>query len=578
MRIKLAAIVAAVLAVAMAPTATQADDGPSAACTWTQWGQSAAHTGMSCVAGQHDLRLLEQFTVDPFAVQEAAENFGALAVNYPAPLLDGDGNVFMLQKAGTYVSCDPPGSGQPAPCGFGSIDQQVWTQRALQWRAGHLVPRWTFTSDWKPLPGTFDGMFQAALTPHYLFIPGAGGTVFQVDKQTGTPVRRINPFGATVDTAIHITGGLTVDAAGSLYYNAVKFDPAAGVNAPSWIVKVPVHGAIRLADYRSLIPSAPQATDLCYGTFADLSPRPARPWPPAPQPDGSPTLPPQRPCGAQRAGTNVAPAVGPDGTVFTVSRSEMAHTSNYAFIVALRPDLSLKWAASLRGRLDDGCGVLVPYGTGTSDCRAGAALGVDPATNLPPAGESPDFSNDSATVLPDGGVLYGAYTQYNGFRGHLMKFDAAGRFAGAFDFGEGMTAPVFPHDHTYSLITKDNHYTTGGPFYLTNLNADLHVQWQLANTSTQTCQRAPDGTITCTDDGEHPNGFEWCISSPALDRDGTLYGVSEDGYMYVVDAQGRERERVFLGRTIAEAYTPTAIDPAGRIYAQNNGVLYVLGH
>jgi len=578
MRLRTAAVLVAVVAAGSAPAAARADDGHSTRCGWTQWGQGPAHTGFSCVAGQHGLRLLEQFTVDPFAAQEAAENFGALAVNYPAPLLDGDGYVFVLQKAGTYVSCDPPGSGEPAPCGFDSIDQQVWTQRALQWRDGRLVPRWTFTSDWKPLPGTFDGLFQAAMAQRFLYIPGAGGTVFQVDKRTGATLRRINPFGSSVDPSTYITGGLTVDGAGNLYYNAVRVDPSAGGDNPSWLVKVPVHGAIRLVDYRTLIPGAPKPTDLCYGTFADLSPRPARPWPPAPAPDGSPTLPPQRPCLSQRAATNVAPAVGPDGTIFTVSRSQMAHTSNYAFMVALRPDLSLRWATSLRGELNDGCGVLVPFGTGPFDCRAGATLGVDPATNLPPAGESPDFSNGSPTVLPDGGVLYGAYTQYNGFRGHLMKFDALGRFAGAFDFGEGMTAPVYPHGHTYSLITKDNQYLSNGPFSLTSLDADLHVRWRVANTSTQTCQREADGTITCVDDGQHPNGFEWCISSPAIDRDGTLYGVDEDGYLYAIDAQGHELERVFLGRTIAEAYTPTAIDPAGRIYAQNNGQLYVLGH
>jgi outer membrane protein assembly factor BamB len=578
MRIKAAAVFAAVLAVGIVPAPARADDGQPAPCDWTQWAQGAAHTGLSCFAGQRGLRILDQFTVDPFAEQEAAENFGALAVNYPAPLLDGDGNVFMLQKGGTYVSCDPPGSGEPAPCGFDSIDQQVWTQRALRWRDGHLVPRWSFTSDYKPLPGTFDGMFQAALTPRYLYIPGAGGTVFQVDKLTGTPIRRINPFGSTVDGSVYLTGGVTVDVDGAVYYNAVKFDPSLGVTAPSWLVKVPAHGPIRMADYRTLIPDAPAATDLCYGTFADLTPRPAKPWPPAPQADGSPTLPPQRACGAQRAGANVAPAVGPDGTVFTVSRSWMASISNYAYIIALRPDLSLKWATSLRGELNDGCGVLVAYGTGADDCRAGAALGVDPATNLPPAGESPNFSNDSPTVLPDGGVLYGVYTQYNGFRGHLMKFDVAGRFAGSFDFGEGLTAPVFPHGRTYSTVAKDNFYVTNGPYFLTNLDADLHTQWQLANTETQTCQRGPDGTVTCIDDGEHPDGFEWCISSPALDRDGTLYAVNEDGYLYAVDAQGHQRERVFLGKTIAEAYTPGAIDSAGRIYVQNNGQLYVLGH
>ncbi|HKS98030.1 MAG TPA: hypothetical protein VJT31_00745 [Rugosimonospora sp.] len=574
MRIRTAAAVLTGLTVGMVPVSAHASARP-AACIWTQWGQGAAHDGASCVAGQRGLHLIQQLTVDPFAAQEVAENpGGALAVNYPAPLLDTGGNVYVLQKAGRYVSCDPPGSGQPAPCGSDSIDQQVWTQRAYTWRHGQLAPRWTFTSDWKPLPGTRDGLFQAALAGRYLYIPGAEGTVFQVDKGTGTALRRINPFGAVVDPSAYITGGLTVDPRGDLYYNVVT----AGSDARSWLVKVPVNGPIRTVDYRTLIPDAPKPSDLCYGTFANLSPQPARPWPPAPQPDGSPTLPPLVPCLSQRAATNVAPAIGPDGTVFTVSRAQNAHTSNYAYVIALHPDLRLKWAASMRGELDDGCGVLTPYGTGASDCRVGATPGVDPATNLPPAGEAPDFNSGSPTALPDGGVLFGAYTQYNGFRGHLMKFDAAGRYAGSFDFGEGITAPVYPHDGTYSLITKNNYYLSNGPYYITSLDAGMRVEWQARNTSTQTCERQPDGTVTCADDGQHPDGFEWCISSPAFDRDGTLYGLSEDGYLYALDRSGRVRERVFLGRSIEEAYTPTAIDPAGRVYAQNNGQLYVLGH
>jgi hypothetical protein len=351
-----------------------------------------------------------------------------------------------------------------------------------------------------------------------------------------------------------------------------------GGDAHSWLVKVPASGAIQMVDYRTLIPDAPKPTDLCYGTFTDASPRPDRPWPPPPHLDGSPTLPPQFPCLSQRAGSNVAPAIGPDGTIFTVTRAQSRSLSNYAYVVALRPDLRLKWAASMRGLLRDGCGVLAPYGTGPSDCREGTEPGVDPTTNLPAAAEAPDFNSGSPVVLPDGGVIFGAYTNYNGFRGHLMKFDAAGGFAGSFDFGEGITPPVYPHDHTYSIITKDNHYLTGGPFYLTSLDANMQVRWKLANTSTQTCERQPDGTITCVDDGQHPNGFEWCISSPAFDRTGTFYGLDEDGYLYAIDTAGQQVERVFLGKTIAEAYTPTAIDPVGRIYAQNNGQMYVLGH
>src|SRR5262249_47229224 len=161
-----------------------------------------------------------------------------------------------------------------------------------------------------------------------------------VDKHTGQAVRRINPFGAAVDPSTYITGGLTVDPAGNLYYNVVKLE---ATDAHSWLVKVPAHRAIPTADYRPLIPSAPQPTDLGYGTFTNAAPRPAKPWPPAPQPDGSPTLPPQFPCLSQQAAANVAPAVGADGTIFSVTRAHRTHVSNYAFVVALRPDLSLKW-------------------------------------------------------------------------------------------------------------------------------------------------------------------------------------------------------------------------------------------
>jgi hypothetical protein len=54
--------------------------------------------------------------------------------------------------------------------------------------------------------------------------------------------------------------------------------------------------------------------------------------------------------------------------------------------------------------------------------------------------------------------------------------------------------------------------------------------------------------------------------------------VSQDGNLYVIDASGRERERVFLTRTLSAAGAPMAIDAEGRVYAQNNGELHILGH
>ena len=86
------------------------------------------------------------------------------------------------------------------------------------------------------------------------------------------------------------------------------------------------------------------------------------------------------------------------------------------------------------------------------------------------------------------------------------------------------------------------------------------------------------GTITCEDTGQHPNGFEWCINAPAIDRNGTVFGINEDGFVYAIGQGGEVLERAFLTRTLSAAYTPLSIDSRGRIYAQNNGELYILGH
>jgi hypothetical protein len=576
-----AAVTAAVLTigpVGVAWAGTGAGDRP-AGCAWTQWGGDATHQGRACAVGQRGLRLVDRITVDPFAAQKSAEDFGDLPVHYATPLVAADGGVYAMEVGGTFVPCDPPGSGQPAPCGFDNTDHETWSEHAYQWRGGHLVPRYMFTSDWKPLPGTFEGMFQAAMTDRYLYVPGAGGTVFQLDRRSGAALGRIDPFGTAVDPQRHVASGITVDARGDVYYTVIRPDSTApDADVRSWLVRVGPDGTTRLVDIGTLIAGAPAATDLCYSGFGDGAPVPPGPLPPPPQPDGSPTLPPQFPCQSQRAAVNAAPAVGVDGTVFIVTRANSPHASNYAYLAALGPDLHLRWAASLRGRLADGCGVSVPYGPGPRDCRPGSTLGVDPRTNLPPAGQAVDVSSAAPVALPDGGVAYGAFTLYNGFRGHLMAFDRAGGFTGAFDFGWDITPAVYPHDHTYSLVTKENHYDTNGPFRVTRLGADLRAQWSFTNTSTQTCRRAPDGTVVCEDDGQHPSGFEWCISAPAVDRAGTVYGASEDGNFYAIDRYGHQVQRVFLETASSEAYTPAALDAAGRVYAQNNGILYVLAH
>jgi flagellar basal body P-ring protein FlgI len=62
-----------------------------------------------------------------------------------------------------------------------------------------------------------------------------------------------------------------------------------------------------------------------------------------------------------------------------------------------------------------------------------------------------------------------------------------------------------------------------------------------------------------------------------VDREGTVYGTNEDGNIYAIAQGGVETGRFFLDRTRGASYTPAAIDGRGRIYALNNGELFVIG-
>lgn len=532
---------------------------------WSQWGQSAAHDGSIDAVGQDADRVVGSAVIDPFVDQEQAETGGALLVHYGVPLSSGK-DVFLMTKRGSYTPCDPPGSGQPAGCGIDGWNSQIWTERSLRWEHGALVEKWAFESDWKPEPvPQWEPTFQAALTDDFVYVPGAGGTVFELWREGGQVHRRINPFGETVDPSRYVSGPISIDAHGNVLYNVLQLDPVApwSTDAAGWLVKVSYTGAVQRVSYADLTPGAPAPTDLCSGSFGFGEPRPPG------------AAPPSSPCLSQRPPVNVAPTVGPDGTIFTVSR---AHGNPaYGYLLALRPDLSVRWARSLRGLLADGCGVLAPYGSGVFDCPAWMPAGADPFTGAPPAAVVDDRASSSPVALPDGGVIYGAMSYYNGFRGHLFKFGAAGAPLGSYDFGWDITPAVYRHGGTYSIVIKDNDYFNGGPFAITQLSKNLVPEWKFFNTSTQSCQRAPDGSITCQDDEEHPNGFEWCINAPAVDRDGTVYVTSEDGNFYAIGQGGVEKERAFLEIAEGAAYTPLSLDGKGRIYAMNDGRLTVLG-
>src|SRR5260370_31518400 len=97
-----------------------------------------------------------------------------------------------------------------------------------------------------------------------------------------------------------------------------------------------------------------------------------------------------------------------------------------------------------------------------------------------------------------------------------------------FDFGWDTTPAVHSNDDTYSIVIKDNHYDeeagfycnpngdggvsdtvcafTGipaGPFYITQLNANLVPAWNFHSLTQNSCTRQPNGSLTCVSD--HPN-------------------------------------------------------------------------
>src|SRR6185503_5920842 len=137
-------------------------------------------------------------------------------------------------------------------------------------------------------------------------------------------------------------------------------------------------GNIEKVSYSTLTTGAPLGSAQCVNAFTTQP----LPWPPSPT-----AVPASVPCGTQRPGLNIAPAVAPDGTIFVATRGHLL--SRETWMLAINPDLTQKWIRSMRNRFNDGCGVplsqggqLPPNGS-PGGCRAGANFGVDPARQPP---------------------------------------------------------------------------------------------------------------------------------------------------------------------------------------------------
>jgi hypothetical protein len=97
-------------------------------------------------------------------------------------------------------------------------------------------------------------------------VPGAGGTLWKLDKNTGKSALHINPFAGTnvVPANTFVAGPLTADVSGNIYYNVLWLSDFA--TADPWtasdvlgagLVKVTPQDNTSTAAYDTLVPGAP---------------------------------------------------------------------------------------------------------------------------------------------------------------------------------------------------------------------------------------------------------------------------------------------------------------------------------
>jgi hypothetical protein len=241
---------------------------------WGQWGAGAQHTGEVNVAAQGLNRQLADIVYDPFVAAEQRESFGDLLAHYQATLTDGN-DFYMESKSGTYPACATAGDWQNGvKCGPNAWEQLTWNVTRYTWESGTATLIWTFASDWKPEPNATNGLggwepvFHPVLANGSLYVPGAGGTIYKVDKDTGKSSKQIDPFsGQAIDKAhTYVAGPLTADSSGNIYYNVMTLsdpattDPWHGNDvAGAWLVKVSSADVASSVTYASLVPNAPPA-------------------------------------------------------------------------------------------------------------------------------------------------------------------------------------------------------------------------------------------------------------------------------------------------------------------------------
>jgi len=188
-------------------------------------------------------------------------------------------------------------------------------------------------------------------------------------------------------------------------------------------VKVAPDGGISTVSYTTLIADAPT---FCHTAFG----RRELPWPPI-------LMRQRQRWRASRNGRrlNIAPAVALMELSIRSPWPITLRRTAYAYVVALNADLTLKWAASMRDRLSDGCGVVLPIAAQAGAATEPPLMASTRQRTKRRRAASFDQSSSTPVIAPEAACCTGAYTRYNYDRGHLFQFSTQGEFLGSYDFG-----------------------------------------------------------------------------------------------------------------------------------------------
>ena len=401
------------------------------------------------------------------------------------------------------------------------IEARAGATGALQWSAAtdYVLP----AHDWVP-------SYNVALTRgNRVYWPGAGGKLFYRDDAdaANAAVQSVVFYGNGVydaargayDAAVRISTPITIDPAGNVYFGFV-------------------------------VTSATPA-GLASG-FARVAPDGTGTWIAASAAAGDARM--------VKPAMNSAPALSNDlGTVYVVATDAPA------------PD-------------EHASGMLLALDARSLAPRASVTL-RDPVT-----GELAwvsDRGTASPTVGPDGDVFYGVLESNapaHNFRGWLLHFDAALRTVktpGSFGWDQTVSiapasmVPQYTGASSYLVVSKYNNYFGVGAGDGLNRMALLDPTASQADGIATIQVMREVATILA------PSGSmrEWCVNTVAVDpATSSVLVNSEDGRLYRWHLPSNTlSQSVRFNNGYAEAYTPTAIGPDGKVYAINNATLFAVG-